>query len=393
MKFKEFATVEGSSRWEQAISRIYPIYTRSEDVRSPFNRDYTRVIHSTAYRRLKHKTQVFFSPTSDHICTRIEHVNLVESISYTIASTLGLNTELTKVISVAHDLGHAPFGHHGERVLSGICKKHLKRDFWHEQNGLVFVDYLENLTDDDGNPRPLNLTYAVRDGIISHCGEVMENGLIPREQAVPLNEIKRKNLYMPYTFEGCVVKMSDTISYIGRDIEDALKTNILSISDLNELSRLINGSAQKNLNNGDIINRLITDLCLYSTPEEGLRFSQRTFEFLSRIKSFNIKNIYNNPRMKPSNDYTALVLNTIFDTLYQTVSKNYGQATLTQLSKYYPRLTVKFNDYIKHYLSVQSDFDRKNLSEEEQYICGIIYYICGMTDNFALEIFDEIVRF
>ena len=107
--FKDVSMNENNPKWENVISRLATLETRKNDIRSPFDRDYTRIIHSTAYRRLKHKTQVFFSPENDHICTRIEHVTHVESISYTIASYLGLNTELTKAISVAHDLGHSPF--------------------------------------------------------------------------------------------------------------------------------------------------------------------------------------------------------------------------------------------------------------------------------------------
>ena len=117
-KFENVAANAFNPKWNTILSREQPLYNRGNDVRSDFERDYTRIIHSTAYRRLKHKTQVFFSPESDHICTRIEHVTHVESISYTIANYLGLNTELTKAISVAHDLGHSPFGHEGERILS-----------------------------------------------------------------------------------------------------------------------------------------------------------------------------------------------------------------------------------------------------------------------------------
>ena len=115
----EAANIE-NSKWEHIISRTAPLYSRNNDIRSNFERDYTRIIHSNAYRRLKHKTQVFFSPQNDHICTRIEHVNHVESISYTITHYLGLNVELTRAISVSHDLGHSPFGHRGETVLSEI---------------------------------------------------------------------------------------------------------------------------------------------------------------------------------------------------------------------------------------------------------------------------------
>ena len=138
--FKNHSANKNNPKWENIISRKSPLYFREKDVRSPFERDYTRIIHSNAYRRLKHKTQVFFSPNNDHICTRSEHVTHVDSISYTIANYLGLNTELTKAIATAHDIGHSPFGHAGERILSDISQKELRVPFWHEKNGVTFVD-------------------------------------------------------------------------------------------------------------------------------------------------------------------------------------------------------------------------------------------------------------
>ena len=143
--FKEYATNENSPKWENAIKREKEIYARKNDIRSPFERDYTRTIHCNAYRRLKHKTQVFFSPGNDHICTRIEHVIHVESVSYTIAKCLGLNAELTRAIATAHDLGHSPFGHEGERILSEISKRDIGETFWHEKNGVELVDKIELL--------------------------------------------------------------------------------------------------------------------------------------------------------------------------------------------------------------------------------------------------------
>ena len=109
-KFKGYAANADNPNWTQLIKRQTELYSRPDDIRSPFARDYTRILHSMAYRRLKHKTQVFFNINNDHICTRMEHVSHVESISSTIATSLGLNAELTKAISIGHDLGHAPFG-------------------------------------------------------------------------------------------------------------------------------------------------------------------------------------------------------------------------------------------------------------------------------------------
>ena len=226
-KFKEFSANECNPKWENMIKRENIIYKRQNELRSEFERDYTRIIHCNAYRRLKHKTQVFFSPESDHICTRLEHVMHVESISYTIARYLGLNTELTKAIATAHDIGHSPFGHEGEKILSNISKNEIGETFWHEKNGLDYVEKIELLEDLIKDKQNLNLTYAVRDGIISHCGEIDENMLKPREENINLDEYKTPNQYAPYTWEGCVVKIADKIAYLGRDIEDAISLGIL----------------------------------------------------------------------------------------------------------------------------------------------------------------------
>ena len=257
--FKDYAATINNPDWENISQRRKPLQTNPDDIRSVFDRDYTRIIHSNAYKRLKHKTQVFFSPESDHICTRSEHVSHVESISYTIASYLGLNTELTKAISVAHDIGHSPFGHSGEKILSTISQRDLGCTFWHEKNGLDFVDSIELLENKDKYKDNLNLTYAVRDGIISHCGEIDENSLKPRKECIDLATYTRPNQYAPYTWEACVVKISDKISYIGRDIEDAI---ILGIIDehLNELYTLLHyDSPEKKINNTIIINYSMAD--------------------------------------------------------------------------------------------------------------------------------------
>jgi dGTPase len=218
-KFKDFAAVPENPKWDKFIERENSLYGRPDDIRSQFARDYTRIIHSLAYRRLKHKTQVFFNAAgNDHICTRMEHVLHVDSVSSTIASFLGLNEGLTKAISMGHDLGHAPFGHEGERALAEIAKKNLGEDFsfWHEENGLYFADNIELLEDYESNLQNLNLTYAVRDGIISHCGEIDENGLKPRTELFDLSNFKKPGKVNAATWEGCVVKVADKIAYNGK---------------------------------------------------------------------------------------------------------------------------------------------------------------------------------
>ena len=397
--FKAVAMNEKNPKWNNVISRIAPLETRRTDIRSSFDRDYTRIIHSNAYRRLKHKTQVFFSPENDHICTRIEHVTHVESISYTIANYLGLNTELTKAIAVAHDLGHSPFGHEGEKILSKISNRDLGISFWHEKNGLNFVDSIELLVGHDGYKNNLNLCYGVRDGIISHCGEIDENALRPRDEFIDLNEYIHPNQYAPYTWEACVVKISDKISYIGRDIEDAITLGILD-NHLEELYSLLNFDSSETLNNSTIINYLVCDLCENSSPEIGLSFSSKAFNLMNKIKEFNYKHIYFSRRTRTSTKYFKLVINEIYDILKECYDNENTLQNLNSLRKFYPKLANEFYHFLENYCDFgnREELKLKNkiiydISNEQDFSNAIISYISGMTDNFAMEMYNEIIRF
>ena len=386
--------------WEKAIKRETPLYSRNNDIRNDFQRDYTRIIHSNAYRRLKHKTQVFFSPENDHICTRIEHVTHVESISYTIAKYLGLNTELTKAISVAHDIGHSPFGHQGEQILSEISKRDLNCSFWHEKNGLELVDNIELLEDNNKYMQNLDLTYAVRDGIISHCGEIDENCIRPREDYIDLKNYTFPNQYAPFTWEGCVVKISDKISYICRDIEDAITLGILD-EHVDDLFALLNiTSKNEPINNTIIINDLIRDLCENSSPENGLCFSNEALNLMNKIKEFNYKHIYLSKRLEPSRRYFSIVINEIYDLLKSTYDNVNTLNNLQVLSKTYPKLGNGFINFIYNYYDFgnRENLKLKNkilfsIDNKRDFYKAIIYYISGMTDNFAIEIYNEIIHF
>ena len=387
---------EKNPNWNNIISRQMPLYSRNNDIRSEFERDYTRVIHSNAYRRLKHKTQVFYSPQNDHICTRIEHVNHVESVSYTIAHYLGLNTELTKAIAVAHDLGHSPFGHSGEKILNKISMRDLNTSFWHEKNGLYIVDNTELLEDTEGYKQNLNLTYSVRDGIISHCGEIDENSLKPRNDYIDLREYTYPNQYAPYTWEGCVVKISDKISYIGRDIEDAITLGILD-EHLDELYKLL-GNTDGTINNTVIINNLIYDLCQNSSPEKGLCFSDEALGIMNKIKEFDYKYIYLSDILKPSEEYFSIVINRIYDTLKNAYADVNTLSNLSKLSKFYPNLIKWFTDWFNNFSNISNRENLKNkilfdLTNPTDYYFAIILYIAGMTDKFAIDTYSEIIGF
>ena len=371
--------------WNNIIKRQNSLYKRDNEIRSEFERDYTRIINSKAYRRLKHKTQVFFSPENDHICTRIEHVTLVESISYTIAKYFGLNTELTKAIATAHDIGHSPFGHQGEKILSKLSKDFIQKPFWHEKNGLEFVDKVELLEKPDGKIQPLDLTYGVRDGIISHCGEIDENGLKPRTEYIDLYEYEHPNQYAPYTWEGCVVKIADKLSYLGRDIEDAITLGILD-KKLKELHEVLNLDKDVKINNTVILNMFIKDLCENSSLENGLCCSDEKFEMLNNIKELNYKYIYLSEKTLGSVNYFELVLNKLFWFLSRMNFRD------DDMKKICPVLADDFSKWMKEFFSLDINH-RDIIISDNEFLQAVIYYIAGMTDNFAIEMYNKIISF
>ena len=396
-KLEEVAMFENNPKWENSISRVYDMYEPIYKDRSEFDRDYTRVINCNAYRRLKHKTQVFFSPKNDHICTRLEHVNHVESISNSIANYLGLNSELTRTIAVSHDLGHSPFGHKGEEILSEISEREFGERFWHGWNGKHLVDDLELLQDVDNVSRNLNLTYAVRDGILGHCGSPRVSGQKPRDEFIDLNDFTHSNKYYPYTWEGCVVKIADNISYLGRDLEDAIEMKLINRRDIN----LIDRSIEKiRLNNTSIIGYLVKDLCENSTLEDGLKFSDEAYEIMEKIKQFNYKKIYNNEKIQPTTRYFKVLMNELFYTLKKEYAGMNTIDNIYKLKRYYPELSDGFSGWLEKYTNSDKKdtekYDNKivyDLNNEKDYYRAIIDYIAGMTDQYVVRIYGELISF
>ena len=417
---------ENSPKWKQATNREIELYQRNNDIRSPFERDYTRLLHCQAYRRLKHKTQVFFAPHNDHICTRMEHVSHVASVASTIAKHLGLNEQLASAIALGHDIGHAPFGHHGEDCLNKLLEQkegfNAPKKFWHERNSLFFADYIETLQDPSGVEQPLNLTYAVRDGLICHCGEIDQQGIKPRAEDIDLYSIKRPGLIQPFTWEGCVVKIADKIAYLGRDIEDARQYHILDMASYRQLREIVGSTlgfekkgaralrSGKAVNTTVLINDLIVDLCEQSSPEKGICFSDEYFKFILELKKFNFANIYNHWRLQEFQIYAENIIKTIFRTLKKTqMYVQTGRAS--QVLKLYPKLCNTFEDWLikhsnyKHFSPEKHSFvDKKailryntpqifDITDDESYTKCIIEFISGMTDQFAIQVYEEIITF
>ena len=425
-RFSKVRMDENNPKWKQAKKREIELYSRNNEIRTDFERDYTRILHSLAFRRLKHKTQVFFAPHNDHICTRMEHVMHVASVASTIAKTLGLNEQLAMSIGMGHDIGHAPFGHHGEDCLNKLLEQkeghNAPKKFWHERNSLFFADFIETLPDPNGVEQPLNLTYAVRDGLICHCGEIDQQGIHPREDAIDLYSMKRPGFIQPYTWEGTVVKIADKIAYLGRDIEDARSYHILDMSSYRQLREIVGSTlgferkgahalrSGKAVNTTVLINDLIVDLCDQSSPEKGLCFSDEYFKFILELKKFNFARIYNHWRLGEFAIYAENVIGTIFRTLQKT--KLYAEnGRVAQALQHYPKLCQTFEDWLIKYTSYRPFISEKHsfvdkkailkyntipvfeLHDDESFTKCIIEYISGMTDQFAIQIYEEIITF
>jgi len=267
-----------------------------EDIRPPFFRDVDRIVHSKAYARYIDKTQVFFDINNANITHRSLHVILVSRISRQIGRVLNLNTDLIEAIALGHDIGHSPFGHLGEQILNDITKEYGFGRFFHNAQSVRWLTYLEKRFPKKP-AEGLNLTLQVLDGILCHDGEINEQTLRPVKKngktwkqhiteykdCFKDNNIKR----IPMTYEGIAVRFADTISYIGRDIEDAILLKFIKRRDIPE-------TCKKNLGdtNREIIHRLIMDLINFSWENDVIGYSENIFEALKELKEFNYDNIY-----------------------------------------------------------------------------------------------------
>ena len=281
-------------------------------VRTAYERDGHRILHSKPFRRLRNKTQVFFSPENDHITTRMDHSLYVATISRTICRALGLNDDLAYAAALGHDIGHSAFGHSGERILRRLLNRNRPDGtppipYHHEAQSLRVVDELSSI---DGAPvRGLNLTYEVRDAIRCHCGESKEDALRPRapDDVRDLGTLRGLNTD-PITLEGCVVRLADHIAYLGRDYEDAL----VALGDLPPLPPVV--AEVLGADNRSIINGLVGDLIAENRREpEAVGFSPRTSEAIAAMRAYNYRNIYRHPRIDRNRTRMDAIIVHIFD--------------------------------------------------------------------------------
>lgn len=343
-------------------------------VRTDFERDSNRILYSIEFRRLRHKTQVFFNAKNDHICTRMEHVLHVGSIAVTIARTLNLNQDLTYAIALGHDLGHAPFGHSGEKVLDRCLKEiNPQYSFQHEIHSLRVVDRLatrisrEKINEKCG----LNLTFEVRDGISCHCGENYSEYILHRDcskDPLVLRNVKSR-AQKPYTLEACVVRLVDKIAYVGRDIEDAVRVRLMDIEDIDKEVR-----NELGYTNGEIINTLVCDLVENSFDKDCIQLSKEKGEALERLIKENVRLIYQADRIKRYEKSADNIIEGLFLNLLQKAS-DFEKLKNSDIKVY-----RKFYNFVQ-------DIGYDSNDSKEQIV---VDFIAGMTDNFALSCFEDI---
>ena len=330
--------------------------------RQNFSVDVDRILHSLAYTRYIDKTQVFYLIENDHITHRMLHVQLVSKISRTIGRYLELNEDLIEAIALGHDIGHTPFGHDGENFLSKICKSYHIGHFLHSVQSIQFLDTVER------KGKGWNLCLQTLDGVLCHDGEIHNQSLEPYPNKTfeildkELNDKKNNpaTKLVPMTMEGCVVRMADTISYIGRDIEDAIRLSIIKRSDLPRESVEILGDT-----NGTIVYNLVSDIIMNSFKQTHLSFSTKISNALKRLKAFNMKYIYLNPEIKKKKGFIKESFKILFERYIEDLNNE-------------NRASVIFTGFLKD--MSDSYINSHNHAEI------VRDFIAGMTDKYFLRV-------
>ncbi|HEY7170110.1 MAG TPA: deoxyguanosinetriphosphate triphosphohydrolase [Vicinamibacterales bacterium] len=313
----------------QSKGRLRP--EAEDDVRPAFQRDRDRIIHCKAFRRLKHKTQVFFAPTGDHYRTRLTHTLEVSQIARTIAKVLRLHEELTEAIALGHDLGHTPFGHAGERIIDSL----MPGGFNHYEQSLRIIDVLEN----DG--RGLNLTWEVRDGIAKHSKgkSGAPVGMPPRLRAS--------------TIEGQIMRVADLIAYVNHDIDDAIRAALLKPEDLpQDPVRALGGTSSSRI--ATLVKDVVTETLAGGLEE--IRMSERVLDAVLKLRAF------------------------LFDAVYENTT---ATAEFKKASGILSGLWEKVRERPAEYLDART-------IESEGLDAATRDFIAGMTDRYAVRLFEQL---
>lgn len=339
----------------------------NDDIRTSFFHDIDKIIYALSYIRYMDKTQVFSFDRNDHVTKRMLHVQYVSKIARTIGRALNLNEDLIEAIALGHDLGHVPFGHIGESILSDISKKHHEGCFNHNIHSIRMLMNIENYG------KGLNISWEVLDGIMCHNGEVASRIYKPNFNKTKdefLNEYKNSyksndtsNL-ISKTLEGCVVRISDLIAYLGRDIEDAIRMNLIKEDDIPISIKDTLGTKNK-----DIVNTIILDVIQNSFNKPYIKLSEKVFYSLEALKQFNYKYIYSKVTDKDRLNKYKLMFNTLFNNYLDDLNNNNSKSLI-----------------FKSYLNNMDEQYIKTNSKERI----VIDYLAGMTDDYFIKQYNKI---
>lgn len=347
--------------------RRRPDPTAESGHRLAFALDADRVLHSLAYTRYIDKTQVFSLMDNDHITHRVLHVQIVSKIGRTVGRLLGLNEDLIEAMALAHDIGHPPFGHDGETYLSRKCVEHGLGPYLHN---LQSVHFLENV---EKKGHGLNLSLQVLDGVMCHDGEVHTAKLEPRpdktfaqfDLEMTVKQADPKLKLTPMTLEGCVVRICDTVAYIGRDLEDAISVGLVRRQDIPAQAREVLGDT-----NGTIVYRLVEDLVRESVGKPFVGFSAPVGRALGQLKQHNLERIYLDPRIKSQHGKIEKAFDLLFEHYLEDYRKDRRESPL-------------FRDFLEKF----SPDAKKNYSPASL----VRDFLAGMTDEYFLRRYQDLI--
>lgn len=341
----------------------------SDEMRGNFGHDSDRILYSLSYTRYIDKTQVFSSRGNDHITKRMIHVQFVSKIARTISRALGLNEDLAEAIALGHDIGHVPFGHLGEKYLNEISLRFNEGYFMHNVESVRELMLLE----DDGKGK--NLCIQTLDGMLCHNGEFLQANYKPRPKTKEeflhdYEECYRSKEHasslVPMTMEGCVVRISDIIGYLGRDIDDAIRLGVLNKEEIPDSIKNILGNE-----NSDIIDAIIKDIVNNSFGKDCITMSPEIYEAVKELKDFNYKHIYDKANTPEEKEHIKEMFNTVADSVLAQIKTNDTDARI-------------FRTFLK-------DMEPKYL-EETTPERKVIDYIAGMTDYYFTQEYEEVKK-
>jgi len=356
-RLSEYATKD-----EEAIK-----LREESDFRTPFFRDVDKILYTLSYTRYMNKTQVFSFKEHDHLTKRMIHVQYVSKIARTIGRALGLNEDLIEAAALGHDLGHVPFGHFGEEVLNKISLEHNEGYFNHNIHSVRTLMNIEN------HGKGANISLQVLDAIMCHNGE-FALGEYHYKEKTKEDFIKEYNdsykdketikHLIPMTFEGCVVRLSDLIAYLGRDIDDAQRLKMITFNDIPDSVKEVLGTCNK-----DIVNTIILDVINNSIGKDYLLLSENVYKAIVDLKDFNYANIYNYAYTKEEKENYTNMFYVLFDKFMEDLKNNNQKSPI-----HYSYLNNMCKDY------VENNTDKRI----------VLDYIAGMSDEYFIKQYELI---